>query len=137
MAPQRNDRAGPETDGRMVSYLPARARRASRKLSATHTWHIVTGEYPPDPGGVSDYTRLVALGLAARGDGVHVWAPAGADDGAQAEGGVEVHRLPGGFGPRTLDALSRGLAGAGAGQILVQYVPQGFGMRGMNLPFCV
>jgi glycosyltransferase involved in cell wall biosynthesis len=106
-------------------------------LSATHTWHIVTGEYPPDPGGVSDYTRLVALGLAARGDGVHVWAPAVADDGAQAEAGVEVHRLPGGFGPRTLDALSRGLAGAGAGQILVQYVPQGFGMRGMNLPFCV
>ena len=53
------------------------------------------------------------------------------------EAGVEVHRLPGGFGARTLDALGRGLAGAGAGQILVQYVPQGFGMRGMNLPFCV
>jgi hypothetical protein len=25
-------------------------------------WHIITGEYPPQPGGVSDYTRLVARG---------------------------------------------------------------------------
>jgi glycosyltransferase involved in cell wall biosynthesis len=106
-------------------------------LSVAHTWHIITGEYPPNPGGVADYTRLVALGLAAHGDGVHVWAPTVADDGVQAEAGVEVHRLPGGFGPRTLDALGRGLASAGAGQILVQYVPQGFGMRGMNLPLCV
>jgi len=105
-------------------------------LSVTHTWHIITGEYPPGQGGVADYTRLVALGLAAHGDRVHVWAPAVAD-GEPAEAGVEVHRLPGGFGPRTLDALGRGLAGAGAGEILLQYVPQGFGMRGMNLPFCV
>ncbi len=27
-------------------------------------WHIVTGEYPPQPGGVSDYTEAVARGLA-------------------------------------------------------------------------
>jgi glycosyltransferase involved in cell wall biosynthesis len=119
----------------MVSDLLARARRAPRKLSVTQTWHIITSEYPPDQGGVADYTRLVALGLAARGDRVHVWAPAVAD-GEPAEAGVEVHRLPGGFGRRTLGALGRGLARADAGQILVQYVPQGFGMRGMNLPLC-
>jgi glycosyltransferase involved in cell wall biosynthesis len=105
-------------------------------LSATHTWHIITGEYPPNEGGVADYTRLVALGLVAHGDRVHVWAPA-VTDGEPVEAGVEVHRLPCGFGPRTLDALGRGLAAAGPGQLLVQYVPQGFGMRGMNLPFCV
>ena len=40
-------------------------------------WHIITGEYPPQPGGVSDYTRLVAEGLAAAGDAVTVWAPSG------------------------------------------------------------
>ena len=28
----------------------------------TH-WAILTGEYPPQPGGVSDYTRLVARGI--------------------------------------------------------------------------
>lgn len=85
---------------------------------------------------MADYTRLVALGLAAHGDSVHVWAPAVAD-GEPPEAGLEVHRLPRGFGARTLDALGRGLDAAGPGQILVQYVPQGFGMRGMNLPFCV
>ena len=40
-------------------------------------WHILTGEYPPQPGGVSDYTRMVAEGLAAAGDEVVVWAPQG------------------------------------------------------------
>jgi glycosyltransferase involved in cell wall biosynthesis len=100
------------------------------------TWHIITCEYPPQEGGVADYTRLIALGLTARGDRVHVWAPA-VTDAELAEAGIEVHRLPARFAPRALDALSRGLAAAGPGQILVQYVPQGFGMRGMNLPFCV
>lgn len=100
------------------------------------TWHIISGEYPPQTGGVADYTRLVALGLAAHGDRVHVWAPALAKPDL-AEAAVEVHRLPPGFGPHTLAALGRGLAAAGPGQILLQYVPQGFGMRGMNLPLCV
>lgn len=53
------------------------------------------------------------------------------------EAGVEVHRLPGRFGPRALAALGRGIKTAGPGQILVQYVPQGFGMKGMNLPLCL
>jgi len=39
-------------------------------------WVLITGEYPPQPGGVSDYTRLVAHGLAEAGDEIHVWAPA-------------------------------------------------------------
>ncbi len=38
-------------------------------------WHIITSEYPPQFGGVSDYTRQVAVGLAAAGDEVHVWCP--------------------------------------------------------------
>ena len=28
-------------------------------------WHIITPEYPPQLGGVSDYTQLIAKGLAA------------------------------------------------------------------------
>ena len=112
------------------------AARRKRKTDILTTWHIITGEYPPQQGGVADYTRLVALGLAARGDHVHVWAPAVAD-AERAEAGVEVHRLPGRFGPRALDALGRGLATPGPGHILVQYVPQAFGMKGMNLPLCL
>ena len=38
-------------------------------------WHIVTGEYPPARGGVSDYTFAIANGLASAGDEVNVWCP--------------------------------------------------------------
>lgn len=99
-------------------------------------WKIITGEYPPQPGGVSDYTRLVALGLAARGNRVLVWAP-GPADGALTDGPIEVRRIRDGFGPRSLGALGRGISDAGPGEILVQYVPQAFGLRGMNLPLCL
>ncbi len=98
-------------------------------------WHIVTGEYPPQPGGVSDYTRVLAKGLVAEGDTVHVWAPE-SDRGEVADVGVIVHRLPRGFGFGALRRLDRGLASNGVGNVLVQYVPQGFGWKGMNLLFC-
>jgi glycosyltransferase involved in cell wall biosynthesis len=100
------------------------------------SWYLIAPEYPPARGGVADYTRLVALELAARGDRVHVWAPA-VSAADVPESGVEVHRLPGRFGPRALAALGRGLNAAGAGHILLEYVPHGFGMRAMNLPFCL
>ena len=38
-------------------------------------WHLVTSEYPPDIGGVSDYTAQLARALAGAGDEVHVWCP--------------------------------------------------------------
>jgi glycosyltransferase involved in cell wall biosynthesis len=99
-------------------------------------WHIVSPEYPPQAGGVADYTRLVAMGLAAAGDSVHLWVPA-VTGPAPVDPGVEVHRLSDSFAPGGLAALGRGLDAAGPGQVLVQYVPQGYGMRGMNLPFCL
>jgi glycosyl transferase family 4/glycosyl transferase family 1 len=99
-------------------------------------WHLITGEYPPQPGGVSDYSRLVACGLAAAGDEVHVWAP---ECSAQRrnDDGVVVHRLPGHFGPRGLAALARSIDGSGQSRVLVQYVPHAFGFKAMNLPFCL
>jgi glycosyltransferase involved in cell wall biosynthesis len=97
------------------------------------TWHIITGEYPPQPGGVSDYTRLVAIELARAGDAVNVWAPA-PDASESVEERIIVHRLPGHFGPSALRILDRALH-ATPGRILVQYVPHAFGMKAMNLPF--
>lgn len=98
-------------------------------------WAIIAGEYPPQPGGVSDYTRLVANSLAQCGDSVEVWAPA-CHAPTPSEPGVRVHRLPGHYGPRALQMLSRDLdRRAGPYRILVQYVPQAFGWKGMNLPF--
>lgn len=101
-----------------------------------NTWHIITPEYPPALGGVADYTRLVARGLAARGGRVQVWAPAVAGT-EELDSGVEVHRLRNGFTPAALATLGDSVNAAGRGRILVQYVPHGFGMRAMNLPFCL
>ena len=54
------------------------------------TWHIITGEYPPVLGGVSDYSHLVAEALAGAGDDVHVWCPRSPE--LDARNGVTVHR---------------------------------------------
>ncbi len=96
----------------------------------------MTGEYPPQPGGVSDYTRLVAKGLAEAGDDVHVWAPE-YPKLAPLDPGVEVHRLPGRFSPRALVTLGRALDRNPYDRILVQYVPHAFGWKAMNVPFCL
>jgi hypothetical protein len=98
-------------------------------------WHILTGEYPPRPGGVADYTQAVARGLAAAGDAVEVWAPGCAP---AREPRLAVHDLPDHFGPRALSTLSRRLRrGPTPYRLLVQYVPQAFGWKGLNVPFCL
>ena len=101
-------------------------------------WVLVTGEYPPQPGGVSDYTQLIAGGLACAGDEVHVWAPApSTSQPAPTDAGVTVHWLPGRFCRRDLANLDRFLSRMpGRCRLLVQYVPHAFGCKGMNVPFC-
>jgi glycosyltransferase involved in cell wall biosynthesis len=100
-------------------------------------WHLVTGEYPPDLGGVADYTAAVAGALAEAGAEVHVWAPGDEDaPPARSAGGVSVHRVAGRFGPAGLVRLDRGLDRfAGPRTILIQYTPHAFGWKAMNLPF--
>ncbi|MGH7986172.1 MAG: glycosyltransferase family 4 protein [Candidatus Binataceae bacterium] len=98
-------------------------------------WHLITGEYPPDSGGVGDYSRQIAVALAAAGDQVHVWVPASSQANSS-ESGVELHRRPGHLG-LNLSRLSRTLAGSDSARLLVQYAPHAFGFRAMNLPFCL
>ena len=100
-------------------------------------WAILTGEYPPQPGGVSDYTRLVARALAAAGDTVQVWAPPAAA-AEHIEANVTIHRLPDHFGRGSLTGLTRAFDQLPAGtRVFVQYVPHAYGWKAMNLPFCV
>jgi 2-polyprenyl-3-methyl-5-hydroxy-6-metoxy-1,4-benzoquinol methylase/glycosyltransferase involved in cell wall biosynthesis len=102
------------------------------------SWHIVTCEYPPQSGGVSDYTKLVAEGLAEAGDEVHVWCPEarGEEQSAQSEG-VNVHRELGRFRPSDLRRVAKQLDQFPAPRrLLVQWVPHGYGYQSMNLPFC-
>lgn len=101
-------------------------------------WHFITCEYPPRVGGVADHTRLVAEGLAAAGDGVHVWCPSEAGEVPAASGGVTVRRELGGFRPADLRRVGRALNEfPGPRRLLVQWVPHGYGYRSMNVGFCV
>ena len=98
------------------------------------TWHLVTGEYPPLPGGVSDYTQQLAHTLAEAGQEVHVWAPSTST--VRHEGEVTVHGIPG-FSPNGLRQLSKRLGDLpGQKRLFVQYVAPAFGFRGVNLAFC-
>jgi glycosyltransferase involved in cell wall biosynthesis len=105
-------------------------------------WHLITPEYPPQFGGVSDYTCQLAAGLSAQGDEVHVWCPQGArqSNGSNdpvAAPGVTVHREFGRFAPADLRAVGRKLDRFPAQRrVLVQWVPHGYGYRSMNLAFC-
>lgn len=101
------------------------------------SWHILSGEYPPQPGGVSDYTQSVAYGLIQAGDEVHVWTPASSSP-SRVDLGVSVHRLPDHYGPLSLAVLSASLKYfPQPHRILVQYVPHAFGWKALNVPFCL
>lgn len=99
-------------------------------------WHIITCEYPPQVGGLSDYTYLLASALAAAGDSVKVWCPGGAGHPLPAPG-VVVHRELGGFTPGDLGRAGKKLDEFPAPRrLLVQWVPHGYGYRSVNLYFC-
>lgn len=103
-------------------------------------WLILTGEYPPAAGGVSDYSQQVAEGLAARGEEVTVYTPerAGRDANKPERGKVHVEGLPGHFGWKGLRRLRACLnRQPPGGRILIQYVPHAFGWKAMNVPLCV
>jgi glycosyltransferase involved in cell wall biosynthesis len=97
--------------------------------------HILTPEYPPQTGGVADYTHQIATELSLRGETVHVWGPAGS--ARQAGSAFAVHQELGRFRPadfRRVDALLDQFPSPR--RMVVQWVPHGYGQRAMNLPFC-
>ena len=99
-------------------------------------WHIITSEYPPDVGGVSDYTRQVADALAEAGSDVHVWCPHVSHSGHSSR--VHVHAELGGCHLTDLRQLSARLdTFPGPRRLLVQWVPHGYGYHSMNVPFCL
>lgn len=101
-------------------------------------WHIITGEFPPDPGGVADHTWELARELAKDSqDQVHIWTPHVKSNGLVLDQ-MHVHHLPKGFGFRWLRALGRGLAKyPPTDPLIVQYVPHMYGWKSMNLAFCL
>lgn len=109
---------------------------AGRPDAANLCWHLITSEYPPQRGGVGDYTRLLAAGLAHLGDQVHVWCPAFAGP-VPVTSGVTVHREFGTFSRKDLRRVGEKLQSfPGQRRIVVQWVPHGYGYKAMNIGFC-
>lgn len=99
-------------------------------------WHLITPEYPPQGGGVSDYTWRLAAAIAREGEEVHVWCPGTMGTEVSPEG-VTVHREFGRFRPADLRRVARSLdAFSAPRRMLVQWVPHGYGYRSMNVGFC-
>ena len=104
-------------------------------------WHLITSEYPPDIGGVADYSRVVARGLSDAGEIVHVWCrEAGRSSSAHGSESMEsvfVHREFNDFSPAELRSVGRQLDRfAAPRRLLIQWVPHGYGYRSMNVPLC-
>jgi glycosyltransferase involved in cell wall biosynthesis len=96
--------------------------------------HFITGEYPPAIGGVSDYTFTMAAGLSAAGP-VHVWCPPAGDAPPQSAN-VTVHPLLNDFSPAMLRTLGSELdCHRAPRQLFVQWTPQSFGYRSLNVGF--
>src|SRR6266566_6876561 len=98
--------------------------------------HLITPEYLPHRGGVGDYTRAVACGLAKAGDDVHVWCSSEGhgESGDQFSVHPDLGRFSSGDLKHADTALNRFPAPR---RLLVQWVPHGFGYRAMNLRFCL
>jgi len=93
--------------------------------------HLITPEFPPALGGVSEHSRVLAEAAADRGLDVHVWSGGGA-----ASGRIHLHATLGAFGADDLAETDRRLDAFPAPRsIVLQWVPHGFGRRGMNLGF--
>ena len=97
-------------------------------------WHIITCEYPPQIGGVSDYTASLSQVLRNEGQTVDVWS-SGTDETLSAES--HVHRRLGNFDSASLTQVGRLLDQFPSPRtLLVQWVPHGYGYRSMNVGFC-
>jgi len=120
----------------MTAAAVLEAARAPR-TATPQRWCVVTCEYPPHPGGVSDHTFQLVRALAESGDVVDVWCPPAAG-APPALPGVTVQVLPSHFGRDALRVLEVALHALPPDtRILVQYVPTGYGWRMMNLPFAL
>ena len=112
-----------------------RGGHAGRGVHLMPTFHLLTGEYPPQTGGVGDYTSLVAEGLAARGAMVHVWCPNARSRFVSRMLCTSIDcRM---CSVRRRASISESAFLASPGCVLLEYVPNALGARGANVPFCL
>ena len=128
-------------NGRPAAASRSRRSRAARRFSAAC---LLTGEFPPDPGGVGDYTARLAEALAALGVPVAVLTDRRPDrpvrgSWQRADGGegpaIPVHARVPAWDFRSWPAIGRALGRLGPRPILhIQYQTGAFGLQGaLNL----
>jgi glycosyltransferase involved in cell wall biosynthesis len=94
--------------------------------------HIITSEYPPIMGGVSEHSRIVAQAAAAEGYDVHVWTAVSGNESPN----VHVRPALGDFSAASLRNADAALnAWAPPRRLVVQWVPHGYGCKGLNVTF--
>lgn len=89
---------------------------------------LITGEYPPLPGGVGDYTRELARALQARGHTVAVWTDRRGEGDANSP--VPVYRVVRRWDPSAWRDLGRSLRPWRPDAVLLQYQAAAYGLGG-------
>lgn len=93
---------------------------------------LITGEYPPLPGGVGDYTRELAQALQARGHTVAVWTDRRGEGDTPSP--FPVFRVVQRWDARAWFTLGRSLRAWRPDGVLLQYQAAAYGLGGaMNL----
>jgi glycosyltransferase involved in cell wall biosynthesis len=109
----------------------------ARLMDNSKQRHIITGEYPPQPGGVGDYTRLIARELSAAGDEVFVWGPRTSEPPVQDEG-VVIYSELGRYRPADFRRADARLSEfPGPRNILMQWAPHAYGCKSLNIMICL
>lgn len=96
------------------------------------TFILVSGEYPPQKGGVADYTFQVAEGLRKHGATVEVIVFCEARTPPEKDTyfvGRALNPISFNRASRIIERVARDCV------VIVQYVPQMYGLKGMNLPW--
>jgi glycosyltransferase involved in cell wall biosynthesis len=94
--------------------------------------HLITCEYPPQIGGVSEHSRVIAEAAASAGFDVQVWTGAEGDDAPH----VHVHSTLRGFSRAAFGATDAALDQCPSPRrLIVQWVPHGYGRKGLNVAF--
>ena len=95
--------------------------------------HLITCEYPPVMGGVSEHSRVLAEAAVAEGYDVEVWTR---DEGHEHPEVFAFDRSSAIFRARRSAArMRRSNAFAPPRRLVVQWVPHGYGRRGLNVAF--
>jgi glycosyltransferase involved in cell wall biosynthesis len=94
--------------------------------------HIITPEFPPVMGGVSEHSRIIARAAAVQGYEVQVWTAATGIESPD----VFVRPTLGDFSAASLRSVDAALDEWTPPRcVVVQWVPHGYGRKGLNVAF--